>query len=255
MTILRSMALLLPLTLSVVCASAAPRTPSGSEVRPARGRLLVASRRLGDPNFARTVVLLVEYDDTGAMGVVVNRPTSRSLQDLRAEVKTRRTDTIYLGGPVLLSSMLVLMQGKTAPRDGIRLFADVHVLASRRAVEGAFASKLPQRRVRFYAGHAGWRPGQLDAELRQGDWHVMAAAPDAVFGDAPGRLWERLIATTEGEWTRRPPPALRFTRAAGVPPERSRSHAQDRATRRGPSGSPPSRRAGDSILAARAARS
>ena len=200
---MRTIAAMLALVPSVVCTPPAEATPPGVETKPARGRLLVASRDLLDPNFARSVVLLVECNDTGAMGVVVNRPTSRSLKDLGPEVKTKRTDTIYLGGPVLLTSLLVLMQAKEVPRDAMRIFADVHVLTSRKAVDGALTTKLPPRRLRFYAGHAGWGPGQLDAELQRGGWHVMTASPDVVFGDAPDELWERLVARTEGEWTRR----------------------------------------------------
>src|SRR5262245_59733083 len=87
---LRSAAALLPVVLAVVCVRPAQATPPGVETKPARGRLLVAIRDLLDPNFARSVVLLVECDDTGAMGIVVNRPTSRSLKDLAPEVKTER---------------------------------------------------------------------------------------------------------------------------------------------------------------------
>jgi putative transcriptional regulator len=202
---MRSTVAVLLLAWSFVCASGASGTPGGDR-RPARGRLLVASRALVDPNFARTVVLLVEYGDDGAMGVVVNRPTSRSLKDLEPALKTERADTLYVGGPVLLSSLLVLMDAKDTPKDAMRVFADVHVLTSRSAVEGALESALPARRLRFYAGHAGWGPGQLDAELRAGGWHVMAAATDVVFGEARDDVWERLIARTEGEWTRGPAP-------------------------------------------------
>jgi putative AlgH/UPF0301 family transcriptional regulator len=105
---MRSTAAPVLLASSVVHTLPAQGMPLGAGLRPTRERLLVASQDLRDPNFARTVVLLVEYDDAGAMGVVVNRTTSRSLKDLQPEVKTDRTDTIYLGGPVLLSSLLVL---------------------------------------------------------------------------------------------------------------------------------------------------
>jgi putative AlgH/UPF0301 family transcriptional regulator len=84
----------------------------------------------------------------------------------------------------------------------MRLFAGAHVLTSRPAVARVLASKLPQRRLRFYVGHAGWGPGQLDGEILRGDWHVMAAAIDVVFGDAADDVWERLIARAEGLWTR-----------------------------------------------------
>jgi putative transcriptional regulator len=210
MTTMRSRTGLLLVALTVVGVLTGDASPPSTPTRPATGRLLVASRDLGDPNFARTVVLLLAYDDTGAMGVVVNRPTPRTLDELRPEVPTKRTDTIYLGGPVLVSSLLVLMRAQPAPRDAKRLFADVYLLTSRGAVDAALASKLPRHRLRFYAGHAGWAPGQLDAEVRRGDWHVMAPAADVVFSDAPGELWERLIARAEGEWTRHrtPPSAL-----------------------------------------------
>ncbi len=202
MTLLRAI-LVLSLVGALPSALAAP-TPSGGALRPARGRLLVAGRDLPDPNFARAVILLVEYQDDGAMGVIVNRRTPRTLEDLRPQVETERSDPIYLGGPVLLSSLLVLTRTDAAPSDAVKVFGDVHVLTSRTAVDEAFASTLPARRLRFYAGHAGWGPGQLDAELKRGDWFVMPATTDVVFSDTPDDVWERLVERTEGEWTRAP---------------------------------------------------
>lgn len=197
--------LVLALVLALVGAAfAAPATPPGPKLRPAKGRLLVATRDLPDPNFARAVILLVEIQDDGAMGVVVNRPTPRTLEDLKPEVETERTDTIYLGGPVLMSSLLVLMRTDDAPGDAMQIFGDVHVLTSRSSVDDAFDSKLPARRLRFYAGHAGWGAGQLDTEIQRGDWFVMPATVDVVFSDAPDEVWERLVSRTEGEWTRAP---------------------------------------------------
>jgi putative transcriptional regulator len=190
---------------------------SGDPMRPARGRLLVASRDLVEPNFAQAVVLILEYDAAGAMGVVINRPTRRRLDDLGPRVQTERRDAIYLGGPVLVSSLLVVLRTREPPSTGMRVFDDVFLLTSRSAVDDVLATKLPQDRLRFYAGHAGWGPGQLDAELLRGDWHVTTATPDVVFADAPDRVWQREIARTDGEWTRIPDFRSRVRMSAARP--------------------------------------
>ena len=180
-----------------------PGTPAR---RPARGMLLVAAPELPDPRFAHTVVLLLTHGADGMMGVVVNRPTPVQLSDVMPEAKgpKARTDTVFLGGPVMPSGMLVLVRTAKPPSGSERIFEDVHAIMGREVLRRVLRSKLPPGRLRAYAGHAGWAPGQLDAELSRGDWYVIPAEGSVVFSDAPDGVWPQLIERSEGTWTRAP---------------------------------------------------
>ena len=119
--------------LPILCAAALAQ--GGDDVdKLAPGRFLVASRDLGDPNFAQAVILLVQYsDEHGAMGLIVNRqtdvPLSRVFQDLK-EAKDR-TDPIYIGGPVERNSVMALLKSASKPEDAKRVFGDVYVISSK----------------------------------------------------------------------------------------------------------------------------
>ena len=139
----------------------------------APGRFLVASRDLGDPNFAQAVVLLVQYgDEHGAMGLIVNRrtdvPLSRVLNDLK-EAKSR-TDPIYIGGPVELNSVMALLQAPPTKLEGAkRVFGDVYMMSSKELLQKTLASPVMDADA-FHAflGYAGWEPGQLEHEVELG---------------------------------------------------------------------------------------
>ena len=176
------------------------------EARPAKGSLLVAERRLPDPNFARSVVLLLAYGDGGAMGIIVDRPTRVRLATVLPEIDAlrERPDTVWVGGPVLRDALLVLVRERTPPKGGERIFDDVHLFASRDAVRRVLARGVPRERLRAFAGHAGWAPGQLDAEIARGDWLVVPAAADLVFSAEPDAVWPRLIERAERIMTHAP---------------------------------------------------
>src|SRR5262245_14156933 len=151
--------------LALLAATGAERGTPGRQ--PARGMLLVAAPDLPDPRFAHTVVLLLTHGADGTMGVVVNRPTPVRLADVMPDAKgaKARSDTVFLGGPVLPSGMLVLVRTAKPPSGSERIFEDVHALVGTDVLRRVLRSKLPAARLRAYAGHAGWGPGQLETEL------------------------------------------------------------------------------------------
>jgi putative transcriptional regulator len=180
------------------------RLAAGMMGRPAKGKLLVATRQIDDPNFSRTVILLLAYEgDGGAMGVVVNRPTPIPLAKILPQFRglAGRGDQVWLGGPILPTSLLVLHKSPKPGGDAEAVFGDVYVLTSRDAVEGLLRRKKRVGRFRAYAGHAGWGPGQLENEVERGDWLVVPARPEVVFSEKPGEVWEKLLERSEGEWT------------------------------------------------------
>jgi putative transcriptional regulator len=188
-------------------ASAIDRVSAPPGGRPAKGKLLVASSNQDDPNFAQSVVLLVAYDsDEGAMGVIVNQPTPIKLAKILPEVDgvEDRSDKLWRGGPVLPTSLLTLVRSKQALADSEPVFDDVRMLTSKEAFARTLGSKIPREKVRAFAGHAGWGPGQLESEIANGDWVVLPATAEVVFSAAPEGVWQKLVQRGEGEWTRAP---------------------------------------------------
>lgn len=163
--------------------------------RPAAGKLLVAARSLRDPNFDQTVVLLLDYSAEGALGVIVNRPTPMKLSLLLPEAEGigDRPDVVYEGGPVMPGAMLMLLRSEEELEDARRILDGVLATPSRELLEQRIASGFPADRLRVFFGHAGWGPGQLDAEVARGDWLVLSGDAATVFDEAPAEVWPRLI--------------------------------------------------------------
>lgn len=179
-------------------------TTGPAHERPARGKLLIAAASLADPNFIHAVILLVSYDaEEGAMGVIVNQPLDIPLGKVLPEA-AKRSDRLWRGGPVMPTSLLTLVRRPKDVADTEVLFEDVRMVTGRAGFERAVTSGLPPERLRAFAGHAGWAPGQLETELARGDWALMPATGDVVFAAAPERVWPKLMQRTEGKWTWRP---------------------------------------------------
>jgi len=170
-----------------------------------KGKLLVASRDLSDPNFSETVILLLAYGPNGTMGVIINRPSDVKLATVLPEIKQlrRRPDTIHLGGPVLTNHVLLLIRSSKAPGDSLLIFGDVYASSSVTTLRHALERQGPKDLLRAYAGHAGWAPGQLEAEIERGDWYVTGAETEMVFTKSPKQLWQTLMPRVEGDWVRR----------------------------------------------------
>jgi putative AlgH/UPF0301 family transcriptional regulator len=166
----------------------------------AAGRFLVASRDLGDPNFAQTVILLVRYSgEDGAVGLVVNRRTDVALSRVFADLKEAksRTDPVYIGGPVDPASVLALLKSASKPGDAQRVFGDIYLIASKETLQKTLATGAEASTFHAYVGYAGWGPGQLEHEVELGAWHVMPGDAPTVFHDDPESVWPRLIRRTE----------------------------------------------------------
>ena len=188
----------------------------GAEVGLAKGKFLVASRDLTDPNFSETVVLLIDYDRYGAMGLVINRPSEVRLSTVLPEIEglEQRTDTVYIGGPVARSQMLLLVRSGRQPEGSRYVFEDIYITSSRGVLERMIDDTDGGERFRVYAGHAGWAPGQLDREVSRGGWHVLQADAETVFDKAPSEIWPELIRQSSVLWARLPAPGRNPEREA-----------------------------------------
>lgn len=169
---------------------------------PAKGVFLVASESLSDPNFSQTVVLLLEYDDSGAIGLVINRPTDVSLSSLLPEEEDLkgREDLVYIGGPVGATQLFLLLRSIKHPEQAEKIVDGVYASTSLQALRDVVANKSAAAAFQAYAGYAGWAPGQLDAELERGDWLVTPADSETVFDKATDSIWPELIRRHKGLW-------------------------------------------------------
>lgn len=187
--------------------TAAPRGGRPSSDRIARGVFLVASELLNDPNFSQTVVLLLEYDNSGAMGLVINRPTEVSLASLLPEEDNLegREARIFIGGPVSRTRLFLLVRSASRPRHSEPVVDGVFASTSLETLHEIIAEESEVAAFQAYAGYAGWGPGQLDAELMRGDWLVSPADSETVFDKATETIWPELIQKSKGLWVYRTP--------------------------------------------------
>ncbi|GAC1317564.1 MAG: YqgE/AlgH family protein [Thermoleophilaceae bacterium] len=166
-----------------------------------RGKLLVASPALTDPNFNRAVVLVAEHTDDGALGLVLNRPSTGTVREIVPALEELVDDEalLYIGGPVQREGVMLLAEFEQ-PADSARIiFAEVGFLAAGPDDDEA-ALSAAIRDLRVFAGHSGWGPGQLEAELGREDWIVEDAQPDDVFFEDPAELWSSVLARKGGNF-------------------------------------------------------
>lgn len=150
------------------------------------GRLLVATPILLDPNFYRTVVLMLQDDEDGTVGVVLNRPTDEEVGSHLPEwaERTKPPHRIHYGGPVepeVAIGLSIAPDGMPAGVPGLHL-VDLSTSPA--------TGKGPS--VRIYSGYAGWGEGQLESEVATGSWYVVQASPDDPF-DEPDGQWRRVL--------------------------------------------------------------
>ncbi len=163
-----------------------------------RGKLLVASPALLDPNFARSVVLITEHTDDGAMGVVLNRPSETDVDEVAPELApVVDGEPIFIGGPVQPKALVVLAEFADTDAAAWIVAADVGFVAAE-----TVGDRLEEavRRGRVYAGYSGWGAGQLEAELEEDSWIVEAPLPAELFPDDPEALWHDVLARKGGQF-------------------------------------------------------
>jgi len=177
-----------------------------TEVSSLTGRLLVATPALADPNFDRAVVLLLDHDEEGSLGVVLNRPTPVGVGDVLETWAglAGAPPVVFQGGPVSLDSALGLAVVPGEPRDGEdgeplgwrRVYGAIG-LVDLEAPPELLAAELGS--LRIFAGYAGWGPGQLEDELVEGAWYVVESEPGDVFSPDPEQLWRSVLRRQRSE--------------------------------------------------------
>jgi putative transcriptional regulator len=162
---------------------------------PAAHRLLIAAPALADPEFFRTVVFLIEHDDTGTVGVIINRPSHTPVGQILPDWQDVMSEpsVVFNGGPVQRDGALGLGQlaGSTDAGHGLRAVMGGLALVDLDAEAAEVAVGASSLRV--FAGHSGWSPGQLESEIEDGGWFVVQGGLDDVFSEAPGSLWRAVL--------------------------------------------------------------
>jgi putative AlgH/UPF0301 family transcriptional regulator len=171
------------------------------------GKLLVASRDLGDPHFAETVVLLVRYDEKGVLGLILNRrtdvPVSRALEDLKAAKS--HSEPVYLGGPVEPAAVFGLFQSRDKVEGAEHIFGGVYLIAAKPLFEQTISARPDPGVFHVYLGYAGWTEEQLQKEVELGAWFIFPAEANMVFDSDPDSLWLHMIRKTELKLAAREP--------------------------------------------------
>jgi putative transcriptional regulator len=165
-----------------------------------KGQLLIAGPRLIDPNFWRTVVLVVDHDAAGAFGVVLNRPSETSVGEAVPELEALidPDEPLFIGGPVQPSSVITLARFADVDQAALAAFEDIGVLGTGGPAIDEMADQVVSARA--FVGHSGWGPGQLDAELETGDWILEPARRADVFSESPRELWAEVLTRKGGSY-------------------------------------------------------
>jgi len=181
-----------------------------------RGQFVIAGKSLRDPNFYKSVVLLLEHGPGGALGLVVNRPTSVKVSAaLGGQIELpEQHDRLYVGGPVQSSALFIMHNGEQLQTASHEVLPGLYVGTSPEAMEEvirAASQSDSQLKFRLFSGCAGWGPRQLEGELSRADWHIRPGDTGLIFQQDAYTLWdvlidqayraERLIASDKGDPT------------------------------------------------------
>jgi len=190
------------LTLSVwaFAAGVCAQNPSGTF-------FLVAKPGMPDPNFRETVVLATENQRAQVTGVIVNRPSDRSLAELLPNERFKSfTDPIFFGGPVELQGLFAVFRTDKLPGEALTMLPGLYLALHPNTVDLLLST--PPAQIRFFAGYSGWAPGQLRGEIDRGDWLVVDADADTVFLKDTSGLWRDMVRRARGVRVDAAPPTI-----------------------------------------------
>jgi len=159
-----------------------------------RGKLLIASPKIVDPNFRRVVVFMAEHTEEGAMGLVLNRPAETTVNEAVPDLDWLADEddaAVWVGGPVSPGSVIVLAEFDDPSSAALIVEGDLGFVPADIDDRDAFATTV--RRARVFAGHAGWGPGQLESELEEDSWIIESAQRADVFTAEAESLWSAVL--------------------------------------------------------------
>jgi len=167
-----------------------------------KGVFLVASRAITDPRFKETVILVTEFNRHGAIGVIINRPTDIDLAEIFPDMESLKHNDIhpYIGGPIHPTFLSVLINTVQSKKDMSPVLDDVLFGLGTGFVKNLISEMKKIDKLHVYFGYAGWIAGQLELELRRGDWYIMKGDTQAIFNNDPTNIWSSYIELVDGIW-------------------------------------------------------
>lgn len=180
--------------------------------------LLVAMPQLEDPNFHQSVVLMLNHDETGSFGVVVNRPTELVMGELELRDRTLAPVLnklpVWYGGPVEAERIMFLVRGPSQPLSSVVIADDIYLGGTLEFIAEKMTQEMEAQKqawdFRAYSGYSGWTAGQLDQELAVSSWLLAPFDPQVLFATPPEAMWARTVKSlgldpsqlaTETSWT------------------------------------------------------
>jgi putative transcriptional regulator len=171
--------------------SGSSRPASGADTKPLNAILIVARDDLPDSSFAHSIVLVMNNLGPGPVGIIINRPmpipVSRLFPDIEPLAQVR--DKVYFGGPVDFATVWFLFRAVTPPEHAIKACDGVFLSADRQLLLQLLGRNKPMDSLRIFLGHAGWAPGQLEAEIERRDWTSKRAEVGEIFGGKSEHPW------------------------------------------------------------------
>ncbi|MGH8148974.1 MAG: YqgE/AlgH family protein [Steroidobacteraceae bacterium] len=171
--------------------AAAQWRASAADAKPPTAILIVAKDPLSDPDFGGSVVLVMNDLGPAPIGLIINRPTRVAVARLFPDLKRlgKLPDKVYFGGPVELDSVWFLFRAAAPPEHAVKACDGVYVSADRKLLLELLARDKPLQGLKIFIGHAGWAPGQLQAEIARGDWKLERADSNAIFNGKSDHPW------------------------------------------------------------------
>ncbi len=154
--------------------------------------LLVASKKMADPRFRKTVLLVTKHGKSGPIGVILNRPESVTLDKLFPEYPAAKELSLFEGGPVYPGQVSYLVRGGDAAERTLEISSNIYLAYDLPYLEELLSGKRHYKDLRVLHGMASWAPGQLEYEVQLGDWDILPVDEAAIFEQSPSEMWKEL---------------------------------------------------------------
>jgi putative transcriptional regulator len=164
---------------------------SGADTKSLHAILIVARDDLPDSTFTHSIVLVMNNLGRGPVGIIINRPTPTPVSRLFPNIErlAQVRDRVYFGGPIDLESVWFLFRAATLPKHAVQVCDGVYLSGDRELLLQLLGRSKPMDSLRIFLGHAGWAPGQLEAEIERHDWTSKAAEMEAIFSGNSEYPW------------------------------------------------------------------
>jgi len=180
-----------PIPVAAATVPRSARADKGDQKDSLTSILIVAQDVVSDPNFGGSIVIVMNNLGPAPIGLIVNRPTPLTVARFFPKLKqlARVHDKVYFGGPVEFGTVWFLVRANKAPASAIRVCDGVYVSSDRKLLLRLLGRRNPMEGLRLFVGHAGWAPGQLEAEIEGGAWRPRPANAESIFDAKPQLPW------------------------------------------------------------------